>query len=229
VTQLRFRYFVLKPAMKEAVTNETMKSNTTSKPVPLSRALFTLLLGATGICAMPASARGGQIFVMNSGNGTIGEYTTSGATVNASLITGFYPVGAAVSGGDLFVTKFISGTIGEYTTSGATLNASLITGLTSPDDICVLGGNLFVASQGDNSIGEYTTSGATVNASLVTGLSSANYPNIVRGIVASGGNLFVDLGGPTNPPGWIGEYTTSGATVNASLITGLESPRRIAV
>jgi hypothetical protein len=31
----------------------------------------------------------GQIFVVNSGNGTLGEYTTSGALINGALISGF--------------------------------------------------------------------------------------------------------------------------------------------
>ena len=40
---------------------------------------------------------GGDIFVANNGNGTIGEYTTSGATVNPSLISGLNgPFGLAV-------------------------------------------------------------------------------------------------------------------------------------
>ncbi|HBZ72018.1 MAG TPA: hypothetical protein DEP35_20730 [Deltaproteobacteria bacterium] len=40
----------------------------------------------------------------------------------------------------------------------------------------------------------------------------------------SGSNLFV-----VNDAGTIGEYTTSGATVNASLITGLNNPVGIVV
>jgi hypothetical protein len=35
--------------------------------------------------------------------------------------------------------------------------------------------------------------------------------------------------GTGNPPSTIGEYTTSGATVNASLVTGLSNPWGIAV
>ena len=39
-------------------------------------------------------------------NGTIGEYTTSGAVVNASLVSGLnYPFGIAVSGSNLFVAN----------------------------------------------------------------------------------------------------------------------------
>lgn len=52
----------------------------------------TLLLLTTSVAALTflttvSSACGGQIYVTNA-NGTIGEYTTSGTTVNASLITG---------------------------------------------------------------------------------------------------------------------------------------------
>jgi hypothetical protein len=70
---------------------------------------------------------GSDLFVANNGNGTIGEYTTSGATVNAALISGLSsPFGIALSGSDLFVSNDFAGTIGEYTTSGATVNAALI-------------------------------------------------------------------------------------------------------
>lgn len=71
---------------------------------------------------MPATA--GLIFVANSANGTIGEYTTEGTTVNAALISGLInPWGIAVSGEDLFITSDGdlspgSGYISEYTTSG---------------------------------------------------------------------------------------------------------------
>ena len=108
---------------------------------------------------------------------TIGEYTTSGATVNAALISGLNVAhGVAVSGSNLFVANNGSGnpgtgTIGEYTTSGATVNAALITGLSGPDGIAIDGSDLFVTNALSGTIGEYTRSGATVNAALITGLS----------------------------------------------------------
>jgi hypothetical protein len=90
------------------------------------------------------------IFVTNYGANTIGEYTTAGATVNASLISGLNgPVGIAVSGSNLFVvnlnTGTYGGTVGEYTTSGATVNASLISGLSESLFIAVSGTNLFIS------------------------------------------------------------------------------------
>jgi hypothetical protein len=122
------------------------------------------------------------LFVANTGGNTIGEYTTSGAVVNASLVSGLNePYGIAVSGSDLFVVNVnysnqnpSDGTIGEYTTSGEVLNASLVSGLSQPTCIALSGSDLFVANLGDSAyggtIGEYTTSGAVVNASLVSGL-----------------------------------------------------------
>jgi hypothetical protein len=179
---------------------------------------------AVAILTSPFVARSDLLFVGNRNGpglspiGTIGEYTTSGATVNASLLSGlYYPDQIAISGSDMFVVQDSNGTVGEYTTSGATVNASLITGLTNPIGIAVSGSNLFVSSDNNNTagagkIGEYTTSGATVNASLITGLfSPAN-------LAVSGSNLFV---AEVNIAGGyeVGEYNTSGSTVNASLIT----------
>jgi hypothetical protein len=71
--------------------------------------------------------------------GTIGEYTTLGATVNSALVSGLDgPVAIAVSGSNLFVANLRGGTIGEYTTSGATVNASLVPGLSSALGIAVV-------------------------------------------------------------------------------------------
>src|ERR1700733_9430044 len=87
--------------------------------------------------AMPGTAHA-QIFVANNGNNTIGEYTTSGGTVNASLVSELLgPIGIAVSGGDLFVLSYSSGRIGEYTTSGGTVNAALVSGLDDTTGIAV--------------------------------------------------------------------------------------------
>src|SRR5450759_241341 len=143
--------------------------------------LFAVLLGLLSMNAAHA-----QIFVVNTSADTIGEYTNSGATVNASLVSGLsVPWGIAVSGSNLFVTnqfnsQMADGTIGEYNAiTGAAVNASLVSGLNEPLGIAVSGSNLFVTSSGNGTsgagtIGEYTTSGATVNASLISG--SGFYP-----------------------------------------------------
>jgi hypothetical protein len=205
-----------------------MKTNATSKP-RLARAFCTLLRGivATATLGSFSGTACGQIFVGNAGNGgigsgTIGEYATSGATVNPALITGLTnPYGVAVSGDKLFFTNINSGTISEYTTAGVPVNGSLITGLSGPWGIAVFGTNLFVVNNGTGIIGKYTTSGATVNASLITGLSGAT--DIA--VSDDGAYLFV----ANSNINTIGKYTTSGATVNASLIPSLHTPYGIAV
>ena len=159
------------------------------------RLILSGLAACVALCVIPGTAHA-QIFVANCNpdsfgtcQGTIGEYTTSGTTVKAALVSGLNnALAIAVSGGDLFVVNGDSGTIGEYTTSGATVNAALVSGLRF-FGIAVAGGDLFVTNfnnlPNSGTIGEYTTSGATVNATLVSGLGP------VAGIAVSGANLFV--------------------------------------
>jgi hypothetical protein len=133
-----------------------------------------------GLTLQLSTARADTIFVTNLDNleigaGTIGEYTTDGATVNPALISGLSePYGIAVSGSNLFVTNFDTGTIGEYTTDGATVNRALISGLSLPYAIAVSGSDLFVTNifppVDTGTIGKYTTDGATVNPALISGL-----------------------------------------------------------
>jgi hypothetical protein len=73
-------------------------------------------------------------------------------------------------------------------------------------------GQIYVANNLGTTIGEYNLDGTTINSSLVSGLSGP------VGVVVSGGNLFV----VNQHIGTIGEYNaTTGATINASFITGL--------
>lgn len=173
---------------------------------------------------------GNDIFIpyssSSAGNGGVGEYTTSGATVNASLISGLNGnLGdVAVSGNDIFVVNNSAGTIGEYTTSGATVNTALITGLNHPLAMVISGNDIFVLNQGAGTVGEYTTSGATVNASLISGLGIPFSFWPAGELAISGNDLFV----ANYNANVIGEYTTSGATVSASLIS-VNNPTALAI
>jgi hypothetical protein len=182
-------------------------------------ALLLLFLFTPGLVRVAYS----QIFVADSTAGAVGEYTTSGATVNASLITGLsQPSGLATDGTNLFVTNFSGDySLGEYTTSGGMVNASLIPYVYTP--VAVEGNDLFVhsdAGPGDY-IGQYTTSGETVNPSLF----SVNGPAII-GLAAEGDGLFVDYA-PFAPKSGrsdfttIAEYTTLGTVENASIVSGV--------
>lgn len=66
------------------------------QPKVIASGLFAGLLASLS----PGAARAGDtIFVANNHDGTIGAYTTSGATVNAALISGLDgPAGIAITG-----------------------------------------------------------------------------------------------------------------------------------
>src|SRR5664279_4539457 len=79
----------------------------------------------------PVTTRGAAILVANFGSGTIGEYLTTGATVNASLLSGFSrPIGIALGGNNEIFVSYLgggaSGGVGEYSISGSPINPSLI-------------------------------------------------------------------------------------------------------
>jgi hypothetical protein len=176
---------------------------------------------------------GSNLFVTNLSTGTIGEYTTSGATVNAALISGLnVPIGIAVSGSKLFVTNFGTGTVGEYTVNpngtATTVNATLIT-TPRPIGIALSGPNLFVVNTdprrttGTGTISAYTLqpdgTAKLANAALISGL------NVPDEIALLGSDIFVVNEGTLAPStGTIGEYTTSGATVNAALVSDGTNP-----
>ena len=159
--------------------------------------------------AFASTTQAADIYVSNYSNGTIGEYTTNGVTINASLITGLSgPFGMAVSGGYLYVANQLNGTICKYTSNGTLVNPSLVNGMYWPLDMALSGGNIYCTDQATDVVSEYTTAGVTVNSSLLSGWC---------GIAVSNGYLYV-----CNPfNGTIGKYTTNGALVNASLVTGL--------
>jgi hypothetical protein len=106
---------------------------------------WLIALGAATLFVAPKTAHA-QIFAEGLGsytNGTVSEYTTSGGTVQAPLISGLADAESmAVNGSDIFVANAQEdGTVAEYTTSGATVNASLISGLSYPRAVAVSGNN----------------------------------------------------------------------------------------
>src|SRR5271155_4081159 len=118
-------------AKKEIPVCSQIWEGTMKRGAPLS-----FLLGVVLSCS---AIRADTILVANLGADTIGEYTTSGSTLNASLVSGLSSPGSiAVSGFNFFVVnESPTNTIGEYTTSGGTVNASLISSVTNPHQITV--------------------------------------------------------------------------------------------
>src|SRR5580693_6407606 len=116
-----------------------------------TKKIYSITLALT--CCLTVTLKAQDIYVANYDSGTIGEYTTSGTTINADLVSGtFNPVGMVFSGNDLFVESWQR--VGEYTTSGETVNASLFSGLDEPQGLAISGNDLFVANLGSGYIGE---------------------------------------------------------------------------
>ncbi len=172
-----------------------------------------------------AVVSGGDLFVVDNENGTVGEYdATTGATINASLISGLAdPKGIAISGSMLFVTvnndMAFTAQVAEYTTGGVLVNGALITGLRLAVGIAVSGSDLYVADFASGTVGQYTTSGTPINPSLITPSGRA------YNLAVSGTSLFVI----SPEEATVYNYTTSGDFVTSWQITDSISPGSIAV
>ena len=132
---------------------------------------------------------GSNLFVTDSANNYIDEFTTAGARVAVPLFQGFgFLEGIAVSGSYLFVGSSSQWSLGVYTTSGAVVNASLIPGLSEPAWFAISGPDLFVAN--GRGVGEYTLAPTydsiiSSNPSLISGLEGS------RGVAVYGSDLYV--------------------------------------
>jgi hypothetical protein len=75
------------------------------------------IVGTVMAIPLLAATLKAQDIYVGSGLDTIGEYSLSGTTVNAPLISGLrFPSAIAISGNNLFIVNRLSNTIGEYTT-----------------------------------------------------------------------------------------------------------------
>ena len=197
----------------------------------------SLVSGLSSPTAIAVS--GGDLFVETSTTDKkvtsyqISEYTTSGAPVGSGF--GVIPngePGVAVSGPYLYVGSYTpsnvygaqnsGGAILQYFTNGAALS-SIHTPNYNPTGVAVDSGGdvFFTAASAGGIIGEIKAN-STVAVTLVSGLGPQSTYG-PTGIAVSGGDLFVSDGAT------ISEYTTSGATVDASLVTGLSSTGYLAV
>lgn len=174
-----------------------------------------------GIIVASAGLSRAQIFISSDTNTAIYEYNLDGSQVGTGpIISGLTQASnLAVSGNDLFIAE--GSTIAEYTTSGVEISGALISGVSNPS-LTISGSNLYVANS-NGTVGVYglgSTPGTLTssNADLFSIASGE-----LNGIAVSGTNIFV-TNAATNT---IGEYTTSGGTVNASLASTSNDPIQI--
>ena len=132
-------------------------------------------------------------------------------SASIAILLGPQPRNAAA---EIFVVDQGTGMVGSYTISGETVNDSLIDGLVRGVGIAIQDDHLFSVQDvpSNGLVYENTSTGMPISIPLISGLPDP------YGIAVSGTDIFITNAGI----GTVGEYTTSGAVVNASLITGSE-------
>jgi CSLREA domain-containing protein len=161
----------------------------------------------------------GNLFVANSGNGTVSVFAPGGTTPTRTLTGLNLPQALAFDArGNLFVTNAGSGTVSVFAPGGTTPFATL-TGLNIPEALALdARGDLFVANQGDGTVSVFESGGTTPFATL-TGL---NIPEALA--LDAQGNLFVANSGNDT----VSVFAPGGTTPTRTL-TGLNGPRALAL
>lgn len=185
----------------------------------LSRRVRALSFFLVGILAPLASA---QTLFVTSGN-KVGSYNpTTGATNNATFITGITaPVGILENGGNLLVSSTADDTVGKYDlATGATVNSALVS-----DDsalaLAISGSTLYVSHFAHNKISTFNANtGATLNANFNT----TNVLGVYGLAISSAGLLASDAGFFQ-----IRRFDPITGAFISTFITNLNDPRGIAV
>ena len=170
------------------------------------------------------TATNGNLFVPDFRDGTVGEFNDkTGATINASLITGLGgPNGMLAYGSNLFVAGG-NGIVSEYSINNGTAtaeNTALIklvgngTGSQAGYQMALYNNTLFVDDAYAKQVEAYTLKNNGTTA--VTATPAFTIPfGFAVGLALSGNNLFV-----SDADGNIGEYNAAtGATINSMFLT----------
>jgi hypothetical protein len=172
-----------------------------TKALIYPRLLVWFAIVALLIAPIRATAR--QVLLVSKSDGTVGEYdAVTGATINASLITGITPLFGEIAmtadrSNHVFVadqgSSLRAASVGEYdAATGAPINASFVTGFRSPNAVAVDTQNHLFVRSGHNStlVGEYdATTGSPINPNLIQSSSWS------RPIAVDGQNRLFAVGG----------------------------------
>jgi hypothetical protein len=193
------------------------------------------------VLMFPTIASADVIYVASStlSTSSIGVYdSTTGAAINSAFITN--PPGISVftmaldGSGNLIVNESYAGLTKYNATTGALLANPFTQGYFNGSSGIAVGlGNLYWGGN-NGQVGEFNaTTGALVNTSFITGIGNSRFTtNINLALDASNNLLYVCNNNVGNGPtgGTIGVYNaTTGAVINANLVTGLGNPLGIAV
>ncbi len=169
----------------------------------------------------------GDLFVSNSGNGTVSEFAALPSTATGAYSGGLDLPDALIfdSQGDLFVADDGNNTINEFAAGGVTTTptAVLAGGLNGPQAMAFDShGDLFVANTGGTTVSEFAPSGTTPIATLAL-------PGIPTALACdSSGNLFVGLNTNNGLGGIVEMFAPDATTASAILQAGNADVRSLA-
>ena len=180
----------------------------------ISIVALVLSVGAT---VSSATVRGQSIYVGNGGSHTVGEYTASGEVVNASLISDSLAVCHCRVWIELVCREFSRrhGWRIHHIRRSRERLADLGVRLS----VCHCRVWIEPVCRESRRWHDWRIHHVRRSRERLADIGVGGYPD---GIAVSGSNLFVAIGSSSGSD-WIGEYTTSGGMVNASLISGFGS------
>lgn len=171
----------------------------------------------------------GSIFVINNGNNLISKYNADGSTVNAAYVdtkTGSdnpSPDGLLIQNNLVNVVKWATSNVGQYTTagsSGSILNDNFLVAPSIPtwrpfNVATDTNGNYYVT--GSSVVAKFDSSGNLVNDNFIS------FSGAYGIAIDSNNNIY--LGSQSGSS--IAKYSSTGALINASLISGFSGVTNI--
>ena len=173
------------------------------------------LISGQGVSYGGMTFHNGSLYLTEWSTRRIAQYTTSGAIVNASLVSGLDYATKPTFGGNGNMYVLLAGKISEYTPTGSFVKNINISGLAYPGGLAMDQNYFYISDYGLNKILKYTLGGTLVSSALITGLQS---PGDIY-LDGDGGLYVINRGG-----GAIGKYSTTGVTINSSFVSGLTTP-----
>lgn len=213
------------------VTNFTSNvAKYTSSGSLVSSNFFSGVNQGSGITTDPAT---GAVFVVNNGGGGgvqwLNKFNPDGTVVNNTFVNvATSPDGVLIDGTAALVVRWASSAVGKYVstgtggTPGTTINASFLTnpgvGTWRPFNVAKdSAGNYYVT--GNSLVSKFASNGSLISQNFIS------FTNAYGIAIDENDNIFV---GAQNGS-VIGKYSSSGAVINSSFITGVANVTSIVI
>ncbi|SNT43909.1 hypothetical protein SAMN05421770_1173 [Granulicella rosea] len=179
-------YIAKNPALNVAKLNMLRSTSPVFQPVlsvntPPSDWTIAISYSGGGLSTPQGVATdlNGNVWVANSGNSSVSEFSSTGAAISGT--TGFTAGGISVpyalaldQSGNVWVANSGNNTVTKLAATGATGTSYSGNGLSTPKGIAIDGlGNVFVSNSGASTFSGFTSAGAALPSSPFTGPSAA--------------------------------------------------------